>query len=91
MTIDQLESQLVKFRLDLIEQQKKQKNIIATIENKLDQIKETRSLGLAVRSLMPIGAGKVVIATLASGVGLALGVILAFLAEFIANVRQRVN
>ncbi len=55
-----------------------------------DQFKNTQALlGVAVRSARPTGPGKSLVVALSATIGLILGVLLAFFAEFVSNTRNR--
>lgn len=89
LEIDKLKSDLEKFKIDLGMTQERQRNLIAAVENKLKDIRETRALNIATRSLQPVGPGKAVILLLAAVVGIMGGVILAFFVEFVKSARRR--
>ena len=87
--IEKLQSELIKFNIKLESEQQHQKNIVASFENKLSEIQETRTLGVAVRSFNVAGGGKKIIVILAGILGLLGGGILVFLAEYLSVVRRR--
>lgn len=89
LEIDRLESELAKLRVNLTLNQAKQKNAISTIENKLNDIYETRAIAIATRSAKPIGLGKVGILQIFFIVGMLGGVMLAFFIELFNYSRQR--
>lgn len=89
--IDELQSQLVNLRVQRESQQAEQKNVIALLENSFSKIRETKVLGLAVKSLKPVGPGRSVLMALSGFFGVLGGVILAFFVEFISNARRRMQ
>ena len=66
-----------------------QQQAIQVLKTRLANIKETHALIEPVRSLGPVGPGGKVILALAGVLGLMLGLFAAFMAEFLAKVRQR--
>jgi len=78
-----LEKQLADVKRDITTQQQQ----IFTIELRLRSIQETRVLVGPARSLEPVGPGRAVILALAGVLGLILGVLAAFFAEFLTKVR----
>ena len=64
-----------------------QKAKIAEIELKLNNVRDTKFVTEPVRSLTPAGPGKILILMISVVLGLVLGVIFAFVAEFGTKVR----
>ncbi|MCK4620858.1 MAG: hypothetical protein KAT62_01455 [Desulfuromonadales bacterium] len=87
--IFKLQSQLVKLKVQRELDQESQENVISSIENKLTDLQETHTLGVAVRSFKPAGSGKKIVLALSGMLGLMGGVMLAFFAEFVSTARQR--
>lgn len=79
----QLEKKIADLKRDTITQQEK----ISTIEARLSSVRETRLLVGPARSIEPVGPDRAVILALAGVLGLILGVLAAFFAEFLAKVR----
>jgi hypothetical protein len=90
-TIAKVQSQLIELKAKRESDQLLQKNVINSIENKISELQETRTLGVAVRSVKPSGPGKKIILVLTGFLGLFGGVILALGAEFVSNARRRIN
>ncbi len=84
-----LQGQLVKQRVILEREQETQRNVVLSIDNKLANLQETRTLGVAVRSLKPTGTGKKIILILSGLCGIMGGLFLALFVELIGYVRQR--
>lgn len=87
--VDVLKSQLVQLQAQRSSDQEKQRSEIAEAENKIKLYQDTKVLDLAVRSIKPISAGKLLIVVLSGVLGLMIGVVAAFFAEFMVTVRQQ--
>ena len=84
--IDGFKNQLIQLQAQRSSNQDKQRNAIATAENKINLYQDTKVLGFAMRSLIPLGTGRSIIVVLAGMLGLMGGVMGAFFAEFITKV-----
>ncbi len=89
--IAKLQIQLTKLKVQLETDQDYQKNVISSIDNNINKLQETRSLGIAIRSVNSTGPGKGVVVVMSGLLGLMSGVLLAFLTEFMGNLRQRMT
>ena len=78
-----LEKQLADVKRDMTTQQEKN----SAIQTRLGSIRGTRVIVGPARSLEPVGPGRAVILALAGVLGLFLGILAAFFAEFLAKVR----
>lgn len=76
--IAQLQSQLIKLKVKRETDQEAQKTISVSVENKLTDLQETCTLGIAVRSVKPVGGGKKIVLAFSGILGLMGGVMLAF-------------
>lgn len=87
--INELGSQLEKLLIDHDQAQEMQQQEIAKVQNKLDNLRPTRTLGVAVKSLKPTGPGKALLLALSGVLGMMGGVFAAFFVEFLSRVRQQ--
>ena len=87
--ISELQSKLKKQQAERLSSMQKQQNVIDDVESKIDLYHESRVLGIAQRSFEPEGPGKSLILALSGILGLMGGLMLAFIAEFMAKVRQQ--
>ena len=87
--IAKLQSREAQLKVERESDQQDQKIEIASIENRLNDLRETRILGLAVRSVLPVGPGKKFVLAMSGGLGLFSGVLLAFLFGMMKKVRER--
>lgn len=87
--IKELHSQLEKLYIDHTQEQQLQEREIDRVQNKLDNLRPTRLLGLGMMSQRPIGYGRPVIWAASAFLGIVLGVFMAVLAEFFRKVRQQ--
>ena len=85
--ISKLQGELVKFKVQRETDQLIQTNVVLSIQNKIDDLHETHTMGAATRSYRPIGVGKISVLALSGILGFALGVFLAFFTEFVSTVR----
>lgn len=81
--------QLNKLLIDHENSIKEQKINISSLEDNLSLIKETEAIGVAVRSVNPVGSKKPLIVALSLVLGFMGGIFLAFGAEFMAKVRRQ--
>jgi uncharacterized protein involved in exopolysaccharide biosynthesis len=89
--IAKLLSQLVRLKVNRESEQKTQKNLISSTQNKIDALLETRVLGVAVLSSKPFGPRKIYVLALSGMLGLMGGVMLAFCVEFVYSARRRMD
>lgn len=87
--IEEKKSQLLQLKVGRESDQQQQHNTIAATKNKMNLYKDTKTLSLAMPSIMPVNPGKPLILALAGILGLMGGIFIAFMAEFIAKVRQQ--
>lgn len=88
--VSMFQNQLVELRAQREKNQDKQASLISSLENKITELQETRTLGVGVRSLNPAGPHKLVIVFLSGFFGLVCGVLFAFIAEaFSGSQRKR--
>ena len=87
--IEKLQSQLTKLKVQRESEQELQQKVVASIENKLASLIDTRILGAAVRSGVPSGPGKSAVLAAAGILGLVLGVVVVFFLEFFNNVGRQ--
>ncbi len=83
------ENQLRKFKLEREFAIESQKQVILEAKAKLNELRDTRTLGVAVRSVDPKGQGKAIILALSAVLGLMAGTVLAFAAEFVSKARRQ--
>ncbi len=87
--IDELKSQLTRWKARRLSGLEKQRNVISVAKNKVDMFRNTKPLGLAIQSIKPVGPRKALILALSGILGLMGGIMLAFFTEFMAKVRQQ--
>ncbi|HFD91853.1 MAG TPA: hypothetical protein ENJ22_01025 [Gammaproteobacteria bacterium] len=87
--ISLVEEKLRKLTADHQREIENQKQVVQALETRLANIKATRALLEPARSPEPVGPGGAVIITVAGVLGLMGGLFSAFVAEFLARVRQR--
>ena len=87
--INELKSQLARWKAQRLSGLDTQRNAISAAKNKVDLFRGTKTLGLAIQSIKPVGPRKALILALSGMLGLMGGVVLAFFAEFMAKVRQQ--
>lgn len=86
---EEYKSQLLQFHAKRLSEQEQQRNTIAAARNKINLYRDTNALNIALRSNRPVGPRKSLILALAGMLGLMGGVMLAFIAEFLAKVRAQ--
>ena len=87
--IDELKSDLAKWKAQHLSSLEEQRNVISVAKNKVDLFHNTKTLGLAIQSVEPVGPRKALILALSGILGLMGGIMLAFIAEFMAKVKQQ--
>ena len=88
-SVDELQSALVKVKLDHQQRQASQIQTLRATQDRIDALKNTHAMDVAMQSLKPVGAGKGVIVALAGVLGLFLGLFAALFAEFLQKVREQ--
>ncbi|SEA10763.1 Uncharacterized protein involved in exopolysaccharide biosynthesis [Desulfuromusa kysingii] len=88
-TITETENDLREYEINRGFKIAQQEKVIAELEGKLKNLQPTRSLGVAIPSVDPIGPRKMLILALSSVLGLMGGILLVFVVEFMSKVRQQ--
>jgi len=89
--IVKLQSELTRLRARREAERDKQKNTIASIEDDLSALRETRALGVAIKSLRPVGPGKTFLLALSGVLGLLSGTLLSLCRAYVRSERANVN
>lgn len=86
--IDELQSVLVKLKLEHTQAQDAQKQVLKDLRGRIATLQITRDLG-TIRSLKPVGAGRVVVVAVAGLLGVFLGFFVALFSEFLLKVKEQ--
>ncbi len=87
--IEELKSQLIQLQAQRSSDQDKQRSKISEAENKINLYQDTKVLDFAARSIKPVGTGKSLIVVLSGLLGLMIGIMAAFFAEFMTKMREQ--
>jgi len=83
--------QLVKSLADNKREQANGKDNISSIDTQIKNLRETRSVGVAVKSNEPVGMSRKLVVLIALAIGIFSGIFIAFFAEFLAKVKAKTS